>query len=98
MKKEPGKQAREKEQAERRFFNLLRRGTQALQRGEIAKALRLLTRAHRMDKENADATLNLGGAYILSKKFAQAVAVLEPLSERESHNPMVWTKTDASLA
>ena len=53
---------------------------------------------HRLDEENVDAALNLGGACILSKKFAQAVAILEPLSEREPHNPMVWTKTDAPLA
>ena len=44
-----------------------------------------------MNQENLDAALNLGGAYILSKKFSKAVAILEPLSERDPHNPMVWT-------
>jgi tetratricopeptide (TPR) repeat protein len=49
-----------------------------------------------MDEENVDAALNLGGAYILSKQFAQAVAILEPLSQRDSHNPMVWTNLGAA--
>jgi tetratricopeptide (TPR) repeat protein len=49
-----------------------------------------------LDKENADAALNLGGAYILSKKFTKAVAVLEPLSKREPDNPMVWTNLGAA--
>lgn len=84
------------EQAKRRFFDLLRQGTEALHQGDVAKATRFLERAHQLDPDNHDATLNLGGAYILSKKFAQAVALLEPLSEREPHNPMVWTNLGAA--
>jgi tetratricopeptide (TPR) repeat protein len=83
-------------QFKRRFFDLLRQGTAALQHGDIAKATRFLERAHQLDRENHDAALNLGGAYILSKKFAQAVAILEPLSERDPHNPMVWTNLGAA--
>jgi Flp pilus assembly protein TadD len=49
-----------------------------------------------LNPAHPDAALNLAGAYILSKKFAQAVAVLEPLSEREPHNPMVWTNLGAA--
>ncbi|NJN99542.1 MAG: tetratricopeptide repeat protein [Anaerolineales bacterium] len=81
---------------EKRFFDLLRQGTEALHRGDTAKATRFLERAHQLDPDNQDAALNLGGAYILSKKFAQAVAVLEPLSERVPHNPMVWTNLGAA--
>lgn len=97
MKSKPRKkQPHEKGQAGQQFFDLLRQGTQALQKGKVAQAVRLLARAHRLDPENADAALNLGGAYILSKKFTQAVAILEPLSEREPHNPMVWTNLGAA--
>ncbi len=85
-----------KEQARRRFFNLLDQGTQALHKGQISRAVQLLTRAHRMDEENVDAALNLGGAYILSRQFVQAVAILEPLSQRDPHNPMVWTNLGAA--
>lgn len=84
------------EEAERRFFDLLRRGTQALHRGQLGDAVRLLESAHRLDAANEDAALNLGGAYILSKKFKRAVAILEPLSERRPDNPMIWTNLGAA--
>lgn len=98
MKKEAKKNQSpdQDEQAKRRFFDLLRQGTEALHRGDIAKATRFLERAHGLDPDNQDAALNLGGAYILSKKFTQAVALLEPLSERDPHNPMVWTNLGAA--
>jgi tetratricopeptide (TPR) repeat protein len=84
------------ESPESRFFDLLRRGTQALHQGEVAQATRFLEQAHQLDSDNHDAALNLAGAYILSKKFNQAVAILEPLSERDPHNPMVWTNLGAA--
>ena len=95
-KSERRKQPRTGEQSERRFFNLLRRGTQALQDRELDKAIQLLERAYQLDPENEDAALNLGGAYVLSKKHAQALSILEPLSEREPENPMVWTNLGAA--
>ena len=85
-----------KKQSIQRFLGLLSAGTKALQNGQIAKATRFLERAHQLDQENVDAALNLGGAYILSKKFSKAVAMLEPLSELDPHNPMVWTNLGAA--
>ncbi len=85
-----------KERARRRFFNLLKQGTEALQKGQTSRAVQLLARAHAMDEENVDAALNLGAAYILSKKFSKAVVILEPLSQRDPHNPMVWTNLGAA--
>ena len=85
-----------KKRSEERFRDLLTAGTQALQKGETAKATKYLEQAHHLHRENADAALNLGGAYILSKKFSKAVAILEPLSERDPHNPMVWTNLGAA--
>lgn len=78
------------------FFDLLSAGAQALQNGHIAQATPLLERAHQLDPDNPDAALNLGGAYILAKKFARAVAILEPLSERDPDNPMIWTNLGAA--
>ena len=83
-------------QAEHRIYDLLRQGTEALHKGEIARAVRLLERAHRSDPANADVALNLGGALILAQAFTRAVSILEPLSEREPHNPMVWTNLGAA--
>lgn len=85
-----------KEGPQQRFFKLFRLGAEALQQGEVAKAIAFLKQAHRLDPQNNDAALNLGGAYILSKKFSKAVVILEPLSEREPHNPMVWTNLGAA--
>jgi Flp pilus assembly protein TadD len=77
-------------------MQLLRRGTDALHRGEIPRATQLLKRAHQLRPENPDAALNLGGAYILAKRFARAVEILKPLSTREPENPMVWVNLGAA--
>lgn len=90
------KPARPQAKTEASFHELLRQGTQALQQGRTAEAIRQLEQAHQADREQPDAALNLGGAYILAKKFRLAVAVLEPLSEREPDNPMVWTNLGAA--
>ena len=68
----------------------------ALHQGQINKAVQSLERAHQLKRENVDVALNLGGAYILAKQFAKAIAILEPLSEQEPHNPMVWTNLGAA--
>lgn len=85
-----------KKQTRPKFLDLLRQGTRALQSGRVAEATALLEQAHELNKDNGDIILNLGGAYILAKKFQEAVALLEPLSEREPDNPMVWTNLGAA--
>jgi tetratricopeptide (TPR) repeat protein len=76
--------------------DLLRQGTRALHQGKIEEAMQLLERSYELDNSGEDAALNLGGAYILAKKFAQAVAILEPLSEKVPDNPMIWTNLGAA--
>lgn len=78
------------------FQDLLAEGTRALQQGQIAAAVAMLQRAHQLKPEHNDAALNLAGAYILSKQFGKAVELLEPLSEREPDNPMIWTNLGAA--
>lgn len=75
---------------------LLKRGTQLLQRGRNQEATAVLEKARALDGTNPDIALNLSGAYILTKKFKQAVEILEPLSEEEPYNPMVWTNLGAA--
>ena len=75
---------------------LLVRGTDLLHRGDTEQAVRLLEKAYALDAPNPDIALNLGGAYILQKKFGQAVAILEPLSQLEPYNAMVWTNLGAA--
>lgn len=91
-----GRQTSQQEESKRQFFDLLQQGTNALQRGQIGTAVELLEHAQQFDQDHPDLTLNLAGAYILSKKFKKAVNLLEPLSEREPHNPMVWTNLGAA--
>ena len=79
-----------------RFRNLFRRGTEALHQGEIAKAIRSLERAHKLEPQHVDAALNLAAAYILSKQFSQAAGILEPLADHDPANPMVWTNLGAA--
>jgi len=79
-----------------RFKNLFAKGTEALQNGAVSRAVKFLEQAHHLQPEHNDAALNLSGAYILSKKFKKAVRILEPLRERDPHNPMVWTNLGAA--
>ena len=85
-----------KNQSEQDFAAFLREGTAALQRGQAEKARNLLERAHRLQPEDFSVTLNLAGACILTKNFKQAIDLLEPLSEREPADPMVWTNLGAA--
>jgi Flp pilus assembly protein TadD len=67
-----------------------------LQKGKAQEATAVLEKARALDDKNPDVALNLAGAYILTKKFKQAAAILEPLSEQEPHNVMVWTNLGAA--
>lgn len=78
------------------FHKLLARGTAALHQGKIDEARKLLEQAHKLNQTDGDAILNLAGVYILSKRFKQAVELLEPLTKIEPDNPMVWTNLGAA--
>lgn len=75
---------------------LLLRGAELLQRGDAEQAARILEKAYALDMTHPDVALNLGGAYILNQRFAQAVTILEPLSQMEPYNAMVWTNLGAA--
>ena len=78
------------------FYKLLARGTAALHQGKVDEAGKLLEQAHKLNPTDGDAALNLAGAYILLKRFKQAVGLLEPLTKTEPENPMVWTNLGAA--
>ncbi|MFN2161126.1 MAG: tetratricopeptide repeat protein [Candidatus Promineifilaceae bacterium] len=78
------------------FDALFRTGSDLLHQGKAAPAVPYLEQAHRLQPENVDAGINLAGAYILSKKFKNAVKVLEPLSETNPDNPKIWTNLGAA--
>lgn len=84
------------EQLQRRFRNLLLKGTRALQAGEMETAVRLLERATQLLPSHVDAQLNLSGAYILTKQFKKAAAVLELAATLDPENAMIWTNLGAA--
>lgn len=84
------------ENTQEEIKNMLKRGTQLLQRGQAEEAVAVLEKARQLDETNPDVALNLSGAYILMKQFTKAVELLEPLSEEEPYNAMVWTNLGAA--
>ena len=79
-----------------KFEELFRQGSELLHRGKINDAVTVLQRAHALEPRHFDATLNLSGAYILTKKFKKAVALLEQLRQEAPENAMVWTNLGAA--
>ena len=86
----------EQKDSQEELQDLLRRGTQLLQRGQNQEAEAVLEKAQELDKKNPDVALNLSGAYILTKKFKKAIQILAPLSKQEPTNAMVWTNLGAA--
>lgn len=78
------------------FDAVFKHGTQLLHNGKATEALPFLERAYELDPSHVDAGINLSGAYILSKQFRKAVAILVPLSEQVPDNPMIWTNLGAA--
>ena len=78
------------------FEQLFRKGTQLLHQGKATEAQPFLEQAHQQDPNHKDAALNLSGAYILTKKFRKAVAILEPLSKQHPDEAMIWTNLGAA--
>lgn len=81
---------------EQKFDVMFRRGSELLQRGQVNDAVPLLQKAHAIDPDHFDASLNLSGAYILTRKFRHAVKLLERLREQAPNNAMVWTNLGAA--
>ena len=75
---------------------LFRRGSELLHRGKVNDAVTILQKAHALKPEHFDTSLNLSGAYILTKKFKQAAALLETLREQAPRNAMIWTNLGAA--
>ena len=79
-----------------KFEALFRRGSELLHRGKVNEAVTVLQKAHSLNPGHFDVSLNLSGAYILTKKFKQAIALLESLREQAPDNAMVWTNLGAA--
>ena len=78
------------------FTALYKAGTQLLHQGKPEEAIPLLEEAVRQEPLEVNAALNLGGAYILTKRFSKAVEVLEPISILAPDHAMIWTNLGAA--
>lgn len=78
------------------FDAIFKHGTQLLHQGKSAEALPFLERAYALEPTHIDVSINLSGAYILTKQFRKAVALLEPLRELAPDNAMIWTNLGAA--
>ena len=78
------------------FDQLFRQGTALLHQGHAQESLPLLQQAQQLNPEHVDTAINLAGAYILTKQFKQAVAILEPMQAIAPDNAMVWTNLGAA--
>ncbi len=79
-----------------RFIALYRQGTDALLDGRPHEAIAPLEAALAIDPDHVDAALNLGGAYILARRFRKARALLKRLSRLAPENTAVWQNLGAA--
>ena len=70
-------------------------GAACLQRGEVDQAISLLTRAYELMPDDVATAINPGGAYILHKRYREAIPILEKALEQELENEMIWTNLGA---
>jgi tetratricopeptide (TPR) repeat protein len=78
------------------FWQALQESARLLQANRPAEAIELLEPLHRQAPAHADVAVNLGGAYILQRKWNRAVRVLSRAAETHPHNSMVWMNLAAA--
>ena len=78
------------------FNETFRRGTKLLHQGRASESVAYLEQAFRLQPGNVDAVINLGGAYIMTKKFSKAVDILEPASRERPDHVQVWINLGAA--
>lgn len=78
------------------FVAAFREGTTLLHQGRAKESVPYLERAYALQPDDSDAGVNLSGAYILTKKFSKAVAILELLSRQEPDHAKIWINLGAA--
>jgi tetratricopeptide (TPR) repeat protein len=67
-----------------------------LQNGQPQEAIDLLQPLNEGDPTHPDIAINLGGAYVLLRKWDKAVEILIPAAEANAHNAMLWSNLAAA--
>jgi tetratricopeptide (TPR) repeat protein len=78
------------------FEAVFLQGTTLLHQGRAKEAVPYLEQAFALDPDDMDVAINLGGAYIMTKKFNKAVTILEPASRQMPDHSKVWINLGAA--
>lgn len=78
------------------FRLALNEGAQLLQQNRPQEALAKLLPLQEEAPDDPDVAINVGGAYILQRKWNRAVAVLQEATRRHPENVMLWTNLGAA--
>lgn len=78
------------------FRRTLNESARLLSQNRPDDAVEKLLPLYRQAPDNLDVAINLGGAYILQRKWNRAVRVLEDAARIHTDNAMVWTNLAAA--
>lgn len=78
------------------FREQLAQGARLLHAGKMDEALPHLLRARELEPQNADAALNLSGAYLMSGRFKLALPILEEAVAHSPGNARLWINLGAA--
>ncbi len=75
---------------------ILNASARLLHQNRPGEAVQKLLPVYKAMPDNVDVAINLGGAYILQRKWRKAIDVLEAASKLHPENAMVWTNLAAA--
>ncbi|MBN1937115.1 MAG: tetratricopeptide repeat protein [Anaerolineae bacterium] len=67
-----------------------------MQSGQFSEAVATLERAYELIPDDVPTAINLGGACVMTKRYAWAIEVLERAREQEPDNEMIWINLGAA--
>ncbi len=73
-----------------------RHSLRLMHKGQYEEAARLLEGLYNLDPQNVEYALNLGGAYILQRRYAEAAEILERAATDAPDNANVWVNLAAA--
>src|SRR4051812_8401009 len=81
--------------ADEQYYRQMREAEIMLRSGDHKNAAVLLERLYELRPDDIDVAINLGAAYILSKKYKKAIPVLEAAAKVAADNAVIWVNLAA---
>ena len=78
------------------FEEAFLQGSTLLHQGLAMESVPYLEQAFALHPDELDVAINLSGAYIMTKKFKKAVAILEPVSRQMPDQSKIWINLGAA--